>query len=171
MTILKILQYPDSRLRRIASQVTNFSDSRVQQIIDDMLLTLHHTAGCAALAATQLEIDNPPSITVIAAIDGLVAQDLCLVNPQIIEKQGKKCEDEGCMSVYPQSVSAAVERATRIKVVAQDRNGKPLEMVVEGFLAKCIQHEVDHLRGVIYPDHLSALKRSMLKKKIAKLEG
>jgi peptide deformylase len=169
MTLLAILQYPDPRLRRTARQVTNVNEAHLQQTIDDMLETLHHTKSCAALAATQLAIDNPPSITVIAKVDGVLHEDTCLINPKIISKSTTtEREEEGCMSVYPKHVSALVERATEITVAALDRHGNPITISVHGFLAKCLQHEVDHLHGIIYLDYLSPLKLSLIKKKIFK---
>jgi len=170
MTILNILQYPDSRLQRTAIKVTDVGSARIQKIIDDMLETLRATKSCAALAATQLNIDNPPSITVISPIPGLFTEPLCLINPEVIEKHGAHQEEEGCMSVHPNCISAKVKRAISIKVTAQDRYGNQLNIDAEDFFAKCIQHEVDHLHGRIYLDHLSPLKRALIKKKIEKID-
>lgn len=169
MSILKILQYPDLRLKRIAQQITNTNDPRIQSVIDDMLETMAHCSNCAALAATQLDIENPPSITVINKMEGILPEPLCLLNPKITEKQGSTRDIEGCMSVYPQDISAIIERAEEIKGMALDRYGKTFEINAKGYLARCIQHEVDHLHGIVYLDHLSKLKLALIKKKIAKL--
>jgi peptide deformylase len=169
MSLLKIIQYPDLRLRRKAEKVIDFSDSRLQAIINDMLQTLAQATDCAALAATQLDIDLPPSLTVINNLEGLFSEPTCLINPVIEEMSGTDLSAEGCMSVFPQSITAPVERAASVKVVAQDRSGKQFTIEAKGFLARCLQHEVDHLNGIIYLDHLSALRRGMLKKKIEKL--
>lgn len=171
MSILEILQHPDPRLRRIAVEVENVNDARVQQIIDDMIETLRATKDCAALAATQLDIDHPPSITVINQRSGISLEPLCLINPRIKEKSGVAREEEGCMSVYPKEISALVKRATKVKITAQDRHGQHLEIDAEDFFARCLQHEIDHLHGILYIDYLSRLKRSMLEKKIAKLNS
>jgi peptide deformylase len=170
MSILKILQYPDLRLRRTATQVTDFNDSYIQKIIDDMLETLQQQSHAAALASTQLDIDNPPSITVINKIEGVLPETLCLINPKITEKQGAIKEMEGCMSIFPSDIAATIERAEEIKGMAQDRYGKTFDINVKGYLAKVIQHEIDHLHGTIYLDHLSKLKLALIKKKIAKLK-
>lgn len=169
MSLLKIIQYPDLRLRRKAEKVMDFSDPRLQAIINDMLQTLAQATDCAALAATQLDIDLPLSITVINNFEGLFPEPTCLINPVIEEMSGTDLTMEGCMSVFPQNIAATVERATFVKVVAQDRSGKKFTIEAEGFLARCLQHEVDHLNGIIYLDRLSTLKREMLKKKIEKL--
>lgn len=170
MTILKILQYPDLRLRRKAAPVTDVHDTRIKSIISDMLETLSATPDCAALAATQLDVDNPPKITVLTPIAGLFNEPLCLINPEITEKSGSTRIEEGCMSVYPQKISALVDRAATVKVTALNRQGHHIEINAEQLFAKCLQHEIDHLHGVIYLDYLSQLKLALLKKKIAKLQ-
>jgi peptide deformylase len=166
MTILKILQYPNPRLNIKAARVTAFDDA-LQKIIDDMFETHYNTENCAALAATQLDIKNPPHITVID-FSPEKNQPLCLVNAEIIAQEGTLSEGEGCMSIA--GVYEAVKRATKIKVRAQDRHGKPLEFEAEDFMAKCIQHELDHLNGVIFIDRLSALKRERVDRKFSKLK-
>lgn len=168
MTLLKIIQYPDLRLRRKADKVINFNDPRIKTIIDDMLQTLAQAEDCAALAATQLDIDSPPSITVINSFEDLLPKPTCLINPVIAEARGSSSEDEGCMSVFPQYIMVPVKRATFVKVTAQDRSGEQITIEAEGFLARCLQHEVDHLNGIIYLDHISAIRREIIKKKIEK---
>lgn len=168
MTILKILDYPNPRLKTVAKRVEVFDD-RIKKIIDDMFETHYAAQNCAALAATQLDIIDPPAITVID-FSPEKNQPLCLVNAEIIEREGEDTEVEGCMSVYPDAIHDKVTRAEKIKVRALDRNGKPLEFVADGFMAKCIQHELDHLNGKVFLDHLSVLKRRMIEKKIVKVK-
>ena len=170
MTMLRILQYPDPRLKTKASPVANVHDARIQRIIDDMFETLYNTAHCAGLAATQLDIKNPPRITVID-LSSTKNEPLCLINPHIVERQGIAYEPEGCMSVYPDILKNAVKRAERVTAKALDRAGNPIEIDTGEFLAKCIQHEVDHLNGILYIDHLSPLKRNILDKKVTKLRS
>ena len=168
MAVLEILQYPDPRLKLVGHQVEVF-DERILQIIEDMFETHYAADNCAALAATQLDIENPPSITVIDFSEKK-DQPLCLVNPNIIESEGKRTEEEGCMSVgMAGAVFAKVTRADRIRVQALDRTGQPLDFWADGFMAKCIQHEIDHLHGKIFLDHLSKLKRSRLEDKLKKV--
>lgn len=166
MTKLAILQYPDSRLQRQAEPVTEFNQE-LQKIIDDMFETHYGTENCAALAATQLDMPNPKHITVID-FSSAKDQPLCLVNAKIVEREGTYTEGEGCMSIS--QVYDKVTRSATIKVQAQDRFGKPLEFVAEDFMAKCIQHELDHLNGVIFIDHLSSLKRQRIDTKFKKLQ-
>jgi peptide deformylase len=168
MTILKILDYPDPRLKTVAKSVEKI-DERIQKIIDDMFETHYNAKNCAALAATQLDIPNPPAITVIDFSPNK-DQPLCLINPEIIEKSGEHEEVEGCMSVFPNFIHDKVARAAKIKVRALDREGKTIEFEADDFMAKCIQHELDHLNGKVFLDHLSRLKRQRIDEKITKMK-
>jgi peptide deformylase len=168
MTILEILQYPDPRLRLKAKPVNDVHEARIQQIVDDMLETLYNTSHCAGLSATQLNIKDPPRITVIDE-SANNKQSICLINPSIVQYEGESEYSEGCMSVYPDSIHANVVRPDKITFKALDRNGQLLEIAAEGFFARCVQHEIDHLDGILYIDRLSALKRKILDKKISKL--
>lgn len=165
MALLTILQYPDPRLRLKARTVSDV-DTSIQKIIDDMYETLYASKNCAALAASQLGIHY--RITVIDFSEKK-DQPLCLVNPEILSREGEQYEAEGCMSVTG-SIYERVKRAAKITVKAQDRHGKPINMQAEGFMAKCIQHEVDHLDGILFIDHLSLIKRLRIDKKVAKMQ-
>jgi peptide deformylase len=169
MTILRILQYPDPRLRTKAKPVEVFDD-RIKKIISDMFETHYATDNCAALAATQLDIENPPMITVIDFSEHH-NQPLCLVNAEIVEREGEQTNEEGCMSVSTEdhSLFDKVTRSKKIRVKALDANGNPLDFIAEDFMAKCIEHELDHLQGKVFLDRLSRLKRSRLEKKLFKL--
>lgn len=166
MAIIRILQYPDPRLKTKAEKVEVFDDA-LQKIIDDMFETHYNTENCAALAATQLDFKNPKAITVID-FSREKDQPLCLVNPEVVWRSEELYDEaEGCMSV-PGGIYETVGRANKVKVKAQDRYGKPIEMEVEGYWAKCLQHEIDHLNGKIFIDHLSRLKRQRVDKKLEK---
>ncbi|MFA6409834.1 MAG: peptide deformylase [Gammaproteobacteria bacterium] len=167
MTLLSILQYPDLRLRNKAKVVTDPTSPEVQKIIADMLRTLANAESCAALAANQLDIQNPPAITVINPMPGS-EEILCLINPEVVEKSGESIEEEGCMSVCPNKISAKIPRAEKVTVRALNKEGKPIEIKAEGLLARCLQHEIDHLNGILYIDYLSPLKRKRIEKKILK---
>lgn len=167
MTILRILDYPDPKLKRKAKKVAKI-DSRIKQIIADMFETHYNAKNCAALAATQLDIDDPPHITVIDFSENK-DQPLCLINGNITEKIGALKQTEGCMSVYPDYITTGVSRAAKITVEYIDQDGNPQTLTTDGFLAKCIQHELDHLNGTIYLDLLSRMKRSMIEKKISRV--
>lgn len=170
MSILKILQYPDLRLRRKGYQVTNVKDPKIQKVIENMTETLLAQESCAGLSSTQLDLEEPPSITVINTSENPNHDNiLCLINPQIIATEGDTINDEGCMSVFPGEIYAKVKRAAKINVKALDIDGNKVEFEAEGFLARCVQHEYDHLQGILYIDHLSKLKRAYLERKMAKL--
>lgn len=167
MSILQILQYPDPSLRRKSQAVSDVKSAKIKKIIDDMFDTLANTENCAALAATQLNIEQPPSIVVINSLDdnkGL----FCIVNPQIISQEGCDTAEEGCMSVFPNHIRATIKRATKIRVRATDVAAKQIEFTAEDFLARCIQHECDHLNGVLYIDYLPKTKRALLEKEMLK---
>ncbi|MFW0097574.1 MAG: peptide deformylase [Coxiella endosymbiont of Haemaphysalis qinghaiensis] len=164
--MLKILQYPNPRLKIVAQMVETF-DNELQKIIDEIFLTHYNTENCAALAATQLDLKNPKHITVID-FSPEKDQPLCLVNAKIIKRMGKHTEEEGCMSVDAGTYEK-VTRASKIRVRAQNRYGNLLEFEADGFMAKCIQHELDHLNGIIFLDHLSSLKRNRIEKRLKKL--
>ena len=172
MATIKILQYPDPRLKTVARKVENFNDPHLQQIIDDMFETHYAADNCAALAATQLDIVDPPHVTVIDFSQNK-DEPLCLVNGEILSGEGTHTEEEGCMSVGCDLGVGVYDKVTRpatVNVRAYDRHGKLLEFTAEGFMAKCIQHELDHLNGKIFLDHLSKLKRQRLEKKLEKLK-
>ena len=165
MTMIRILQYPDPRLGTVAEKVTEFGDA-LQKIIDDMVETLYKTENCAGLAATQLDFENPQAISVMDHTPdkkGLVV----VVNPEVIEQEGEVCEPEGCMSIGGNTY-LAVPRAEKVKVRALDRLGKAFELEADGFQAKLLQHEIDHLNGIIFIDKLSRLKRSRVDARIKK---
>ena len=100
MAVLEILQYPDPRLRRKALLVENVTTPRIKRVISDMFETLAHTDNCAGLSATQLDMEDPPAITVISATVNN-DQKFCLINPLITQREGTSIYPEGCMSVYP----------------------------------------------------------------------
>lgn len=168
MAILEILQYPDPRLRIKAAQVENIKDSAIQKIINDMFETLYHTPHCAGLSATQLNVENPKCITVIDESSDN-EQPICLVNPVIVHSEGESEYSEGCMSVYPDYIHAKIKRPDKITFKALDRDGNSLEIAAQGYFSRCVQHEIDHLNGILFIDHLSSLKRKMIEKKIKKI--
>lgn len=163
--IYRILQYPDPKLKRKGRHVTAVDD-HIKSILENMFATHYAADNCAALAATQLDMPDPPHITVIH-LEGEKDQPMCLINGEIIEREGEMLEEEACMSV--RGVYDKVKRSHKIKVRALDREGKQQEFTCEGYLAKCIQHELDHLNGMIYLDRLSQLRRLRIEKKLKKI--
>jgi peptide deformylase len=161
MAILDILQYPDPRLRIKAAPVTNVDDNLRKQIAD-MYETMYDAKG-VGLAATQVDI-HYQIFTMDISPNG--DEPACILNPKIIHKEGIQYESEGCLSV-PDAFDK-VERAMKVTLQGTDLDGKPLEIQAEGLLAVCFQHEMDHLNGVLFIDHLSKLKLQRINKKIDK---
>jgi len=161
MAILDILHFPDARLRNVAKPVAQVDDS-VRKLIDDMLETMYEAPGIG-LAAIQV---NEPRRVIVVDISEERNAPLALVNPEILEKHGEEQMEEGCLSVP--GVYEPVQRAERIRVRALDREGKPFELDLDGLLAVCIQHEIDHLDGKLFVDYLSSLKRQRIRKKLEK---
>jgi peptide deformylase len=161
MALLDILHYPDPRLRNRAHPVERVDDS-IRRLVDDMFETMYEAPGIG-LAAVQVNVLKRV-ITIDISEDR--NQPLTLINPEIVTAEGHEMTDEGCLSVP--GVYEPVERAERITMRAMDRDGEPFEMEVNGLLAVCIQHEVDHLEGKLFVDYLSQLKRQRIKKKLDK---
>ena len=163
-----IVNYPNPRLHKPAMWVTDIHAKDVQDMIDDMLLTLEQHETAAAFAANQLDYAKPYRITVIHYHRDKNSP-MVLVNPELSEHEGEQLEYEACMSVYPNQFGEEVKRAFKVRVKALDRDGNPIDFVAEDFLAKCVQHEVDHLEGKVYLQRLSPLRFKRLKQKIEKM--
>ena len=161
MAVLKIIEYPDPRLRIKAQPVTAVTAEH-RLLADNMFETMYAAPGIG-LAATQ--VDRHIRLLVLD-VSETRDQPWCFINPEILDKEGSDICEEGCLSVP--GVNEPVERAAHIRVRALDRDGKPFEVEAEGLLAVCIQHEMDHLEGKLFVDYLSELKRSRLKKRVAK---
>lgn len=157
----QILHYPDPRLRRKAQPVAAVTDA-VRRLIDDMAQTMYHAPGIG-LAATQV---GETLRVVVIDLSEERNQLQVFVNPEIHAAEGQQIMEEGCLSVP--GIFEPVTRAERVKVRALDRDGKPFELEATGLLASCIQHEVDHLDGKVFVDHLSRLKQQRIRKKLEK---
>ena len=159
--ILNILKYPDERLRTIAKPVVSV-DETIKQKVRDMFETMYDASG-VGLAATQVNFHQR-----IIVIDISVQRNepICLINPEIIEKSGEIQSEEGCLSVP--DYSEKIIRANDIKVLALNLDGETSEFDAGEALSICIQHEIDHLNGILFVDHLSKLKQKRLKKKTEK---
>ena len=166
MSLLPILEFPHPRLRNVAAAVEaeRIVDPAFQQLLDDMFQTMYEAPGIG-LAATQ--VDTHQRFMVIDVTEGR-EQPLVFVNPEIREKSAElRTHQEGCLSIP--GVYADVIRPDGIVVAALDRHGKPFELRVDGLLATCVQHEIDHLDGKLFIDYLSPLKRDRAIKKLEKL--
>lgn len=151
-TRYKVLKFPDARLRRRAAEVETF-DAELGAVVDRLFETMKYERGIG-LAAPQVGISQR-----IVVIDVSADQDapLCLVNPRIVAREGVAEMEEGCLSVP--DFRANVKRARRITVEARDQGGAPLRFDADELLSVCVQHEIDHLDGRLFIDHLSPLKR------------
>ena len=162
MAVLEILTYPDSRLREVATPVTNVDD-RVREIVDHMAETMYAAPG-VGLAAPQVGISLRIFVIDVAA-EGEASRLRVFINPEILEVRGKHVWREGCLS-FP-DVSEEVKRAEWVRVRALDREGTPFELEAEGLLAVAVQHETDHLNGVLMIDQVSAFARRRIGRKLA----
>jgi peptide deformylase len=164
MSLLNILRYPDPRLHKIAKPVVVF-DAHLKQLAADMAETMYEAPG-VGLAASQVDVHK--QLIVIDTTD--TRSDLrVFINPEIVWASAEmQIYDEGCLSVP--GVYDGVERHARVKVRALDTDGERFELEADGLLAVCIQHEMDHLKGKVFVEYLSPLKRNRIKAKMLKEE-
>lgn len=163
--IREIVTYPDPILLRPTEKVTEF-DEELRTLAADMFESMYKAIGIG-LAAPQIGV--PKRITVIDLSNQKNPKDkIVLVNPEIVHKEGKQAEDEGCLSLP--DIRDKVSRAAKVKVRAQDLEGKTIELEGAALLARAFQHEIDHLDGILFPWRLSALKRDLILRKIRKLQ-
>ncbi len=162
MAILNILEYPDPRLRTKAVPVTKVDDN-IKRIVDDMFETMYDAPGIG-LAASQVDIHQR---IIVIDISEDKSEPLVFINPEITVLDGEEeTMQEGCLSIP--GFYEDVSRIDHCLVKALDRDGNPFELECTGLLAVCIQHEIDHLEGILYVDHISALKRNRIKEKLQK---
>lgn len=166
MAIREILEYPDPRLREPAKPVAAVT-AEIQSLIDDMAETMYAAPGCG-LAANQIGVDLRIFVVDCAGEDE-PSDFRVFINPEILEKDGQVVWNEGCLS-FP-GVTEEIKRAERVKVRALGRDGKPFELEADGLLAVAIQHENDHLNGVLMIDKLNALKKRMMGRKLARAKA
>ncbi|MGR4066773.1 peptide deformylase [Halomonas sp. LR3S48] len=162
MAKLTILEFPDERLRTRAAPVETVDDE-VRRLVDDMLETMYDASGIG-LAATQVDVHRR---VIVMDVSDDRANPLVLINPEYTPiGDERELMSEGCLSIP--EYYAEVPRALKVHLKALDREGKPYELEAEGLLAHCIQHEHDHLEGVLFVDYLSPLKRDRVLKKMQK---
>ena len=167
MAKLKVSEYPHPVLKQKAEKVAKVDD-KIRSFLDDMLETMYDAAG-VGLAAPQVGVSKRIVVIDVAHPDeGEERNPIYLVNPEIIwHSDEESCQYEGCLSVPDQS--AEVSRYKQVRVQYLDYNGKEAEIMAEGLLAIALQHEIDHLDGILYIDRISRLKRQMLLKKLQKM--
>ncbi|MDQ6619459.1 MAG: peptide deformylase [Pseudomonadota bacterium] len=161
MAVLTILEYPDPRLRKVAAPVRTVN-AEIQKLLRDMAETMYAAPGIG-LAATQVDVHKR---VIVMDLSDTRDELRVFINPEILEAHGEAEAEEGCLSVP--GYYDRVERAARARVRALDAQGSSFEIDAEGLLATCIQHEMDHLIGKVFVDHLSPLKRARLSSKLRK---
>lgn len=161
MALLNILQYPDERLHIVAKPVEAV-DGRIQTLVEDMFETMYEARGIG-LAATQIDVHER---VVVMDLTEDKSEPRVFINPVIVEKDGETTYEEGCLSVP--GIYDTVTRAERVKVEALDVKGEKFTLEADGLLAICVQHELDHLNGKVFVEHLSQLKQNRIKTKLKK---
>ncbi len=164
MSIRTIFQYPEPVLRKKTKKVEDF-DANLKLLIEDMAETMYDAPGIG-LAAPQIG-ESIKLIVVNITKEEATNEYMAIVNPEIVEKEGNQIDEEGCLSVP--DLMANVKRYKKITIAYQDQDGKDMELTAEDRFAVVLQHEMDHLNGILFIDHLSTLKRSLYKKKVKKL--
>lgn len=159
MAKLAILEFPDPRLRKTATPVETVDDD-LRALIDNMFETMYAAPGIG-LAASQVDVHKR---LLVADVSATSDEPHVLINPVILEKDGVQVSEEGCLSVP--GYYEEVERAQHIRVRFLDRNGDEVETEMEGLLAVCVQHEIDHLDGKLFVDYISEAKRSRIRKRL-----
>lgn len=163
MALLQILRYPDPRLHKLAEPVREVDD-QVRRLVRDMAQTMYAAPGIG-LAATQVDVHKQ---VIVIDVSETKDQLLVLINPEILQRRGESQFEEGCLSVP--GVFEEVARAEWVRVRALDQNGKSFELEVDGLLAVCVQHEMDHLKGLVFVEYLSPLKQQRIVKRLKKAE-
>lgn len=164
--VLKIRKYGDPVLETPCDTITEFGTDELKQLVDNMFETMYANKG-VGLAAPQVGVSKR-----LTVIDPSAGEDpnakIVLVNPELVKLEGRQVGEEGCLSIP--GFREDVKRAMRVKVRAKNAAGEPVELEGEELLARAIQHENDHLNGVLFLKHLSPLKRDMIRRKIRKLQ-
>lgn len=161
MSLLPILRFPDPRLKKVAARVDMIDDG-IRRLAHDMAETMYEAPGIG-LAATQVDVHAR-----VIVVDASETRDqlLTLINPEILQQDGLQVCEEGCLSVP--GVYDKVERAEHVVVRYQDLDGAEQTVDATGLLAVCLQHEIDHLQGRVFVEHLSQLKQLRIRNKLAK---
>ena len=155
MALLTILEYPDPRLRKVAAPVAALTPE-IQRLVRDMAETMYAAPGIG-LAATQVDVHKR---VIVMDVSETRDEILVFINPELLRAEGEAECEEGCLSVP--GYYDKVRRAARVRVRAQNERGEVIELDAEGLLAVCLQHEMEHLVGKVFVDHLSPLKRARL---------
>ena len=166
MALREIRKYPDPVLRKKTSRVERI-DSALDRLIEDMVETMHAAPG-VGLAANQVGVSLQLAVIDLSSRENEEQRHplLIIINPEMLSMEGSVIEEEGCLSIP--DYAEKVKRAARVKVRAQDRTGKKFEIEAEGLMAKALQHEIDHLNGLLFVDKLSPLKKNFFRRRFKK---
>jgi peptide deformylase len=164
MAVLPICRLPDAVLRQEAREVTDIN-GKMQRLIDNMAETMYAAPGLG-LAANQVGELQRLIVFDVSHKEGGPRKLQVVLNPRIVAKEGEILYEEGCLSVP--DFSAEVRRHAKVLVKGLDREGKPIEITGEGLLAIVLQHEIDHLNGILFIDHISRLKRGLFLRRLKK---
>jgi peptide deformylase len=149
MAVLPIRTFPDPALKQKAKRVSTI-DGSIRKLVRDMLETMHAEPGRIGLAAPQVGV---PLRVIVIGIPG--EEDLVIINPEIVRRRGERLVDEGCLSVS--GYVGQIKRSESVTVKGRDQNGKEIRIKADGLLAQALEHEIDHLNGTLYLDHLESL--------------
>lgn len=164
--VRKILKYGEPLLEQCAEAVADFDTADLRELIADMWETMYAARG-VGLAAPQIGVSKRISVIDVSAGED-ESQKLILINPEIVSQEGSQIGEEGCLSLP--GFRDQVRRANKVTVRAQNERGESIEVVGEELLARALQHEIDHLNGILFISHLSPLKRDLIRRKIRKLQ-
>ena len=164
--VRKILKYGDPVLETSAELITEFDTPELHGLIADMWETMYAAKG-VGLAAPQIGIGKRLSVIDISVGES-EEEKIVMINPEIVLKEGSQTGEEGCLSIP--GFREPVTRANKVRVTAKNDKGEPVEYEGEELLARALQHEIDHLNGILFISHLSTLKRDMIRRKIRKLQ-
>ncbi len=164
--VRKILKYGEPLLEQCAEAVADFDTAELRELIADMWETMYAARG-VGLAAPQIGVSKRISVIDVSAGED-ESQKLILINPEIVSQEGSQIGEEGCLSLP--GFRDQVRRANKVTVRAQNERGESIEVVGEELLARALQHEIDHLNGILFISHLSPLKRDLIRRKIRKLQ-
>jgi len=165
MAILEILKYPDPRLKTTAEEVEKIDD-KIRELADNMLETMYAAPGIG-LAATQVGQPVRLAVVDLHARGEETRSPMVFINPEILEEEGSDLMEEGCLSVA--DFTSEVKRNSRVIVRAEKLDGGAFEIQAEGALARALQHEIDHLNGILFIDRIGPLKRGIYRRKIRKI--
>lgn len=160
MAVLEIKKYPEKVLKEKTAPVKEFN-SEIQKLIDDMIETMYAAPG-VGLAANQVGVLRQVIVIDVSSREEHVPL-IVLVNPEIVYTEGESVIEEGCLSLP--GYTTVLKRAERVKVKGLDRNGEPVEIESNGLLSRVLQHEIDHLNGILLVDRIGRIKRELFKKR------